>query len=208
MDDTSTPRPASAAHEDLQYIRQTLAAAGHISTVPGKGLMVVGALALVAVVVNLQFTGAPWNHRSADLRTVSDGLSVWLLLLVISLAAGTLAMRSKARRTQQALWSPVLRKASWGYGAAMALGAILTGSLLATGLLELLPEIWLGCYGVALVSAGGYSVSPVRWMGLCFLLAAAGAAVTPAGYGLTWLALGFGWVHIAFGAYIAWRYDG
>jgi hypothetical protein len=25
---------------------------------------------------------------------------------------------------------------------------------------------------------------------------------------LAWLALGFGWVHIAFGAYIAWRHDG
>lgn len=208
MDDLSTPRSAHAARDDLRYIRQTLAAAGHISTVPGKGLMVVGALALGAVVVNLQFTGAPWSPRPPDLKTVSDGLFVWLLLLVISFTAGTLAMRSKARRTQQALWSPVLRKASWGYGSAMALGAILTGSLLAAGLLELLPEVWLGCYGVALVTAGGYSVAPVRWMGLCFLLAAAGAAFTPASYGLTWLALGFGWVHIAFGAYIAWRYDG
>ena len=208
MDDISTPRSSHAAHDDLRYIRQTLAAAGHISTVPGKGLAFIGALALAAVGVNFQFTGAPWNPHPADLKSVSDGLMVWLLLLALSLTAGTFAMRSKAKRTQQAFWSPVLRKASWGYGAAMVLGAILTGALLEAGFLELLPEIWLGCYGVALVAAGGYSVSPVRWMGLCFLLAAAGAAITPASLGLTWLALGFGWVHIAFGAYIAWRHDG
>jgi hypothetical protein len=208
MDDTSTPRSAHAAREDLQYIRQTLAAAGHISTVPGKGLVLIGALTLAAVAVNSQFTGAPWDPHPGDLQGVTDGLLVWVVLLAMSLSAGSIAMRSKARRTKQAFWSPVLRKALWGYGAAMLLGAILTGALFEAGLLELLPEIWLGCYGVALVTAGGYSVSPVRWMGLCFLLAAAGAAVTPANYGLTWLALGFGWVHIAFGAYIAWRHDG
>jgi hypothetical protein len=209
MDDTSAPRSAHAAHDDLRYIRQTLAAAGHISTVPGKGLVLIGVLTLVAVGVNFTLTGAPWNPpQSGDATTVTNGLLVWLALLAASLLAGGISMRGKARRTQQVFWSPVLRKACWGYGAAMSLGAILTGSLLAAGLLELLPEIWLGCYGVALVAAGGYSVSPVRWMGMCFLLTAAGAAVTPANFGLAWLALGFGWVHIAFGAYIAWRHDG
>jgi hypothetical protein len=208
MDHISTPRSTHAAQEDLRYIRQTLAAAGHISTVPGKGLALIGVLAVVAVAVNYKITGAPWSPSHGDPATVTDGLLVWLALLAVSVAVGGIGMRNKARRTAQAFWSPVLRKATWGYGAAMLLGAVLTGSLLGGGSLDLLPEIWLGCYGVGLVAAGGYSVSPVRWMGLCFLLAAAGAAVTPASYGLTWLALGFGWVHIAFGAYIAWRYDG
>jgi hypothetical protein len=207
MDDISTPRSAHAAREDLHYIRQTLAAAGHISTVPGKGLVVIGGLALAAVGVNLLVTGAPWAPRG-DAAAVSSGLWVWLALLAAAVLAGGVSMRRKAQRTQQAFWSPVLRKALWGYAAAMLLGSVLTGSLLEAGLLELLPEIWLGCYGVALVAAGSYSVSPVRWMGMCFLLSAVGAALTPASFGLAWLALGFGWVHIAFGAYIAWRHDG
>lgn len=208
MDDISTPRSAHAAQEDLRYIRQTLAAAGHISTVPGKGLVLIGILALVTVGVNFQLTGAPWTLQPGDTKSISDGLLLWLVLLAVSLAVGAISMRAKAKRTHQAFWSPVLRKASWGYGAAMLLGGVLTGSLLEAGWLDLLPEVWLGCYGVALVAAGGYSVSPVRWMGLCFLLTATGAAVTPASFGLAWLALGFGWVHIAFGAYIAWRHDG
>jgi hypothetical protein len=45
-------------------------------------------------------------------------------------------------------------------------------------------------------------------MGLCFLLAAAGSALSPGGMGLTWLAVGFGWLHLVFGAYIAWRHNG
>jgi hypothetical protein len=45
-------------------------------------------------------------------------------------------------------------------------------------------------------------------MGLSLLLAAAASAVSPPGMGLTWLAIGFGWVHLVFGAYIAWRHNG
>jgi hypothetical protein len=45
-------------------------------------------------------------------------------------------------------------------------------------------------------------------MGLCFLLAAAGAALTPPEAGLAWLVLGFGWLHVLFGAYIARRHNG
>lgn len=216
MDDISTPRSSHAAHDDLRYIRQTLAAAGHISTVPGKGLIAIGVAALGAVYLDgvLSGPGGRWvdpdpgaiqfiqeaSHRAPQL--------VWLVLLVLAVAIGVATMRDKARRTSQTVWSPVLRKALWGYGAAMGLGAILSAAALISGRNDMVPEIWLGCYGVALVSAGGYSVSPVRWMGFCFLATALGAAVTSPSLGLTWLALGFGWVHIAFGAYIAWRYDG
>jgi hypothetical protein len=52
------------------------------------------------------------------------------------------------------------------------------------------------------------SVAPVRYMGLCFLLAAAGAALSPGEAGLAWLALGFGWMHIVYGAFIARRHNG
>lgn len=206
MDDISAPRTAHAAREDLRYIRQTLAAAGHLSTVPGKGLAAVGALALTTVWLDRKshWLEGPSQAASLDLAQ----LGIWLGLLAVSLAVGAWTMRAKARRTSQVFWSPVLRKAMWGYAAAMLLGGVLTLAVLSAGRTELLPETWLGCYGVGLVAAGGYSVSPVRWMGLCFLALAAAAATTPPTLGLELLALGFGWVHIAFGAYIAWRHDG
>ena len=45
-------------------------------------------------------------------------------------------------------------------------------------------------------------------LGLCLLLASAASAVSPPGMGLMWLAVGFGWLHLVFGAYIAWRHNG
>lgn len=213
MDETTTRR---AAHEDLQYIRQTLAAAGHISTVPGKGLVAIGFAALAAVYLDglLTSPGSRWlNPDPGAIQFVQDASHrapqiLWLVLLVLCMAVGVVTMRQKARRMGQMFWTPVLRKALWGYGASLALGGILSATALMSGRNDMIPEFWLGCYGVGLIAAGGYSVAPVRWMGLCFLLLAAAAGVTPAGYGPALLALGFGWVHIAFGAYIAWRHDG
>ncbi len=86
--------------------------------------------------------------------------------------------------------------------------AVLTRLSIRCQNLGLLPAIWLGCYGAAVTNGGQVSVPPVRYMGLSFIAAAAGAALTSPSMGLAWLGVGFGWLHLVFGAYIAWRYHG
>lgn len=203
-----------SAREDLAYIRRTLDAAGHLSIVPGKGMVIIGVLALAAVVLTEKvFLGAPWGAefvRALEADEFIGGhliqsLLLWGVLLVISLLIGSIAMWQKARRTETLFWSPALRRALWAYSAAMAFGGIMTIALL--GQPQLLPGLWLGCYGIAMVSAGTVSISPIRWMGLCFLGLSAVAALTRLPGSLL-LAAGFGWLHIGFGAYIAWRHDG
>lgn len=207
MDQHSDSAPAlrsRAAHEELEYIRRTLDAAGSFSSIPGRGLVVIGLLALAAVVVNQRVTGAPWDEGAQPVAS----LAVWAVLLAFSILIGLWTMARKARRTGQPLWSPVLRKALWGYCAAMLLGGILNAAVIRTGRFDLLPEIWLGCYGSALIAGGVMSVAPVRWMGISFLALAVAGVLLPAQYGLLLLAAGFGVLHLAFGAYIAWRHDG
>jgi hypothetical protein len=45
-------------------------------------------------------------------------------------------------------------------------------------------------------------------MGMSFLVVAGAAALSPQSAGLAWLALGFGWLHLVYGAYIARRHNG
>jgi hypothetical protein len=172
--------------------------------VPGKGMMGIGLLAIGVTFASLRITGAPWDVLPVNFR----GLAAWCALLLASLLIGALSMAQKARRTRNAFWSPVLRKALWGYGSAMLLGAVLSVSMVLHGRADSLAEVWLGCYGVGLMAAGAVSVSPVRWMGMCFLVLAAVAVISPPAAGLSLLGLGFGWLHLAFGAYIAWKHDG
>jgi hypothetical protein len=148
-------------------------------------------------------TGAPWQFGAGV-----ESLGVWAVCLVASFAVGVTSMDRKARRMGQRLWTPVLQKALWSYASAMVLGAILSFAVVRGGRPELLPALWLGCYGAALTSTGVFSVSPVRWMGISFLVFSLTAALAPPSAGLALLALGFGFLHIGFGAYIAGRHDG
>ncbi|MCI0354231.1 MAG: hypothetical protein L0099_04200 [Acidobacteria bacterium] len=190
--------------EDLKYIRHTLESATRFSSVSGQGLMLVGFLTMAAVAVNLAVTGAPWDPGAEPFAA----LTVWLALLAIGLAAGVWSTERKARRAGKKLWSPALANALWAYGAGMALGALLSLAALRIGHLELLPAIWLGCYGAAMTAAGVLSVSPLRWMGISFLMLAVIAVLSPPHAGLALLTAGFGWLHVGFGAWIHWRHVG
>ena len=201
MDEAPAPR---SAQEDLKYIRQTLETATKFSSVSGQGLMLVGFLTTAAVGVNLRVTGSPWDPGVDQFAA----LAVWAVLLVIGLAAGVWSTERKARLAGKKLWTPALVNALWAYGAGMALGGLLSLSAWKVGHLELLPAIWLGCYGSAMTAAGVLSVSPVRWMGISFLGLALVAVLSPPQAGLALLAAGFGWLHIGFGAWIHWRHIG
>lgn len=192
-----------AARENLLYIRRTMEAAGRVTAVSGKSLMAAGFIALGGVAVNHFATGAPWGEGEES----RAALAVWGVVLAASLAVAIVGFHRKSQRTHAPIQGPLLRKLIWSLCPALFTGALLTAFSLHTGDLHWLPVIWLACYGAASTSAGQFSVTPVRSMGVCFLGAAAGSALSPA-TGLLWLAIGFGWLHIIYGAYIARRYDG
>jgi hypothetical protein len=198
------PPNVETVSENLQYIRRTLEAASQFTAVPGKYMAVVGVVALAGVAVNEVFTGAPWTGPGSP----AMALDVWGVVLGLSLAIVLCGIYRKARLMSVTIQAPLIRKLLWSQCPALFLGAILTNLAIDTRQFVWLPSIWLGCYGAAVVSGGQVSIAPLRYLGICLLLSAAGAAVTPPAMGLTWLAVGFGWLHLFFGAYIAWRYHG
>jgi hypothetical protein len=63
-------------------------------------------------------------------------------------------------------------------------------------------------HGAAVVTAGTFSVRVVPLMGIGFMVLGALALATPATWADTWMAAGFGGLHIAFGILIARRHGG
>ena len=191
------------AQENLLYIRQTLEAAGQLTAVPGWSLMAAGIVALFGVIVNAFLTGPPWN----PVMDSRFSIGVWGIVLFISLNICFFGIYRQSRKIRMPIHSPLVRKLLWSFCPTLFVGALLTGLVIHTSGMEWLPVIWLGCYGAAVTNGGMVSVAPVRYMGLCFLLTAAGAALSPPEAGLAWIALGFGWLHIVYGVYIARRYN-
>ena len=196
----TTPQEPLALHhramDNLRYIRETMERAGSFTAVSGWGSIATGATALVAAwVASLQREPEAW-------------LAVWSAEAVLALGIGTWAVMVKARAAGMPLLSGPGRKVGLSLTPPLVAGAVLTGVLYRAGLLEALPGMWLLLFGAGIVAAGSFSVRIVPVMGLSFMSLGVVTLVSPAGWGNTLMAVGFGGLHILFGVLIARRYGG
>jgi hypothetical protein len=90
----------------------------------------------------------------------------------------------------------------------VAAAALLTLALYRADAVTVIPGMWLVLYGAALVTGGLTAVRILPLMGLCFMALGTVALVTPAGWSDVLMAIGFGGLHMGFGAVIVRRYGG
>ena len=196
------------ALQDLSFIRRTMEGASSFTDVPGWGLVVTGATALgAATLASLQPSAGRW-------------IAVWLVEAALGTLLGGAFMLRKMRRRAQPDGAPLLsipaRKFLLGFWPAILAGAVLTFALIdPRGIWDAssvaphaLAGLWLLLYGVGVVTAGAFSVRAVPLMGIGFMLLGAIALLVPATPGDLFLALGFGVLQMAFGAWIARRHGG
>ncbi|MDB3907149.1 hypothetical protein OAK35_02960 [Crocinitomicaceae bacterium] len=70
----------------------------------------------------------------------------------------------------------------------------------------LLPSIMLIFYGLALINASKYTLEDIRYLGYCEIALGLASAFF-IGYGLLFWAIGFGVLHIVYGAIMYFKYD-
>jgi len=196
-------KPASApaaihdhALDNLRYIRETMERAGSFTAVPGWGGVAMGATALAAA-------GLASHAHSHQAWMVS-----WLIEGVIAVAAGLVAMARKSSAAGLPLWNPPARKFVFSFVPPLIAGAALTFALWRAGAWSAIPGVWLMLYGTGVIAGGAFSVPVVPVMGTCFLALGTVAIFTPSAWSDFWLGLGFGALHIVFGAIIARKYGG
>jgi hypothetical protein len=196
-DDSGTEAMALSdrAIENLSFIRRTMEASGTFTAVSGTGGITMGLVAIGA------------GAFAARFPTPEARLRVWMGAAVIAAGVAGLAIARKARRRREATLTGPGRKFALNFMPAIAAGAVLTVVLLQTGQTGLIPGTWLLLYGTGVFTGGAFSVRVVPAMGLAFMALGILAFAVPA-WNDTLLVVGFGGLHIAFGAIIAWRYGG
>lgn len=193
----ATPVPLQdRAVADLQFIRQTMASASAFTALSGRAFMLIGLGALATALFARSFAH-PWMQ-----------VGVWTADAAVSVAVSTAFSIGKARRAGQGLVTVAFRKFLVGLVPAVFAGAVLTVMALRLQAPAVLPALWLLLYGSGLVAAGSFSIPVVPLMGGCFLLLGTIAALSPVAWGQALLAVGFGGLHMLFGAIIARRYGG
>lgn len=193
----SDPIPLhSKALEDLSFIRDTMARAGAVTSVPGWGGVAMGVTALGAAwIASRQATRAEW-------------IAVWLAEAVVALGIGGLAMVRKADATHTPLFSRAGLLFVRAFVPPLLAGALLSAVFYRLGLAQVLPGLWLLLYGTAVTVAGAHSIRVVPLLGLSFMGLGGLAFLLPAAYGDWMMALGFGGLQIGFGLLIARKYGG
>jgi hypothetical protein len=184
------------AAESLRFIHATMERAAGFTAVPGWGGVLMGLTALVAA-------AAAHPRRFTEMWLI-----IWLAAAVVATAFGLAAMVLKARRSGMPLAGTAGRMFALAFLPAVAAGAMLTLVLYRNGSIRDLPGCWLLLYGTAVTSGGTRSIRIVPMLGLSLMTLGAAALVAPAVWGDTFLALGFGVLHIGFGVVIARRYGG
>jgi hypothetical protein len=170
--------------------------AGSFTAVPGWGGVAMGCTALAAAGLA--------SHASNALNWTVW----WMGEAVVAIAIGVFAMWRKAHSAGLALWSAPARKFAFSFVPPLLAGGLLTFVLAHLGAKSAIPGMWLLLYGAGVIAGGAFSVPLVPVMGACFLVDGALALFTPFALADLWLGLGFGGLHVVFGAIIARRYGG
>jgi hypothetical protein len=117
------------------------------------------------------------------------------------------ASRCFAKCLSIALTGKNARRFALGTAAPLVAGGAITYGLWVMRDFSVMAPAWLLLYGVGVLTGGMFSVPVVRALGACVMAAGIAACLTLPEWGNVWLGIGFGGLHVGFGAYIA-RYHG
>jgi hypothetical protein len=184
------------AMENLRFIRETMERAGSFTAVPGVAGVGMGVSALVASLIARRAT------------TPRGWLLVWLLEGMLAIAIGTAGIWQKSRHAGFPILSGPGRKFALSFLPPLLVGALFTVILYRAADFGPIPGLWLLLYGTAIIAGGAFSVRIIPLMGCCFLTLGTVAVFLPLAWANLLLALGFGLLHVIFGAVIARRYGG
>lgn len=182
------------AEDNLRFIRAAMENAGVFTGISGLGYMLTGATAIGAAwLASIQTDGRAWFW-------------IWMSELVLATVVASSLTFLKTRRQGKSLRQVTTRKLLAAFLPTMVAGGVFSLLFYQRDLIDLLPGMWLTLYGAAVITAGAWSVRVLPLMGLLFMALGVFALLLPQ-FGDVWMALGFGSLHLVFGAMI-WRHYG
>jgi len=130
------------------------------------------------------------------------------LVLFVALAAGVFFTTRKAKKTGHKIWDKSSKRLLINMAIPLVTGGIFCLSMLKHGMFGfgLLAPATLIFYGLACVNASKYTLDDIRYLGIMEIILGL-IAINFIGYGLEFWAIGFGVLHIIYGARMYFKYE-
>jgi len=198
--------------KDIASIRTMMERSAKVISLSGLSGVLAGIYALVGAVAAyfiVHYPIAPWHYR---IDSVADPDTLWKLLIIAalvltaSLVTGFWLSGRKAKKQNITFWNNASKRLMINLAIPLVTGGIFILIVLNTGHFGLAAPASLLFYGLALIQASSNTFDEIRYLGYCEIILGLISAQLP-GYGLIFWAVGFGLLHIIYGAIMYNKYD-
>lgn len=195
----------------LTEIRSMMERSSRFISLSGLSGVFSGIFALIgAYVAHLllknYFREYPNGQQEEDVEIIAFLFYDALLILICSVSVGVLFTIRNSRKKGIKIWDNTAKRLLVNLTIPLAAGGIFCLILLYHGIFGLVAPATLLFYGLALINASKYTLNDIRYLGICEIVLGLISSVY-IGYGLLFWAIGFGVLHIVYGAVMYFKYE-
>lgn len=198
--------------KDIASIRTMMERSAKFISLSGLSGVLAGIYALagaVAAYFIVHYPISPFRYR---IYSIQDPDNLWKLLFIAtavlfaSIATCLWLSQIKAKKHGLTLWNNASKTIVLNISVPLVSGGIFILIMLYSGHFGLAAPGCLLFYGIALIHGSSNTYDEIRYLGYCEIILGLIAALLP-GYGLLAWAIGFGVLHIVYGAIMYNKYD-
>jgi hypothetical protein len=205
--------------QDLQHIKQMMERSSRFISLSGLSGIAAGICALLGAWFAFDYAVGKRDYiidrELAVTQAAKNDYSIIFNTTLFWIAAATFAAALmsafiftwiKSKKQGIPIWGNTARRLLVNVSIPLLAGGIYLFHLIHLGTFGLIAPGCLIFYGLALVNASKYTLDELRYLGyLQILLGLINLQFT--GYGIYFWAMGFGILHIVYGAYMWWKYE-
>lgn len=198
--------------KDLASIRVIMERSVKFISLSGLSGVMAGIYALAGATVAYFVAHYPRSPFSYRIDSMQDPVILWKLIaiaslvLVASVVTGIWFSSRKAKKYGLTIWNPAGRKLFTNILIPLITGGLFILIILSTGHFGLAAPASLIFYGLALIQGSANTFDEIRYLGFSEIIIGLISAMLP-GFGLVFWALGFGVLHIVYGAVLYNKYE-
>ena len=199
-------------YSELSSIRNLMERSTKFISLSGLSGIMAGIYALIGAFIGYKLVyteNSGLLYRDVYLSNPTIWWPLFLIagvVLVLSVVTGIWLTIRQARKKGESFWNPVSKRLLLNMAIPLITGGLLILIIIFRGYYHIIASSCLLFYGLALVSASQFTFTDVKWLGFCEIILGLLAALFP-GFGIVFWAIGFGILHILYGAIMHFKYN-
>lgn len=199
------------AESDLKDIKELMERSSRFISLSGLSGVFAGVYALIgAWVATVYVLPARQEYdlpgNTENLERLPLIVMIAASVLILSIATAIFFTTKNARKKNQKIWDKRSQRMLSNLAVPLVTGGLFLLILLAQGTLYLIAPAMLIFYGLALINGSKYTLNDIRYLGYMEIILGL-LATWFYGNGLLFWTIGFGVLHIIYGAVMYWKYE-